>query len=123
MVDNIVQGIQFVPQTGISWTPVLNTFSNTGSPIVTGKIWQSGTRVDGLIAIDPNGGSVTGYAGTANITGIQVKAPAFRTSFNAVTNSVVPLGTGLLTEFGQFYIPTISNVTEKIFISFTYFTE
>lgn len=71
------------------FTPVLHSFTVTGSPILTGKYAQVGDLVTFLVTINPNGGTVASVGGTSYITGAPSAVNGWGTCFfmNAATGT------------------------------------
>jgi hypothetical protein len=104
-------------QTTGSITPVLNSFTVTGTPILTGNYSTTRTvargTVTATIKIDPNGGTIAATGGVSNVTGLNT-LPLI------VTPVVTSSGIGTVNTFGQIYVPSISTTSSPVYITVTY---
>jgi hypothetical protein len=103
-------------------TPVLNSFTVTGTPILTGNYRTTRTIVGGTVTvniqINPNGGTVASTATTSYVTGLSF-LPAIAASVS-VFNNFAAIGSGFVNTSGQIYVPTISATSNPIYITVTY---
>jgi hypothetical protein len=119
VVNNVFNARQLDAAVAINVVAVLNSFTVTGTPVVTAKTWQNGNQVNVNISIDPNGGTVASAAGVSNITGLSL-TPAYRSTCQVVTSAFAS-GVGLVTTLGEIYTPSISPTGSVITITSTYF--
>jgi len=103
-----------------TWTPVLNGFTTSGSPILTGKYWRIAKHVTVYSSLDPDGGSIVSTGGTSNISGLPFTV-AFGGAGQVGNNFAENYTSASIIVSGGLYPPSWVSNPEKIFyISGTY---
>lgn len=121
LIDGASNAKQMLADTAQTITPVLNAFTVTGSPIVTGKTWQNGNKVSGLITINPNGGTVASVPNSSRITGLGFTPAQKSLAEHFIVDTYVS-GIGQITTFGEIYLPYIGATSSVILIKYEFFT-
>ena len=88
-----------------TWTPVLNGFTVSGTPVLTGSYTKVGRLVYVYFSINPNGGTVASVVGTSYVSGLPF--PTTIRSTGAVVNNTTAVGDGVASLQGNFiYTPS-----------------
>lgn len=103
-----------------SWTPVLNSFTVSGTPVVTGKYTRTDNLVTCWVDINPNGGTVASVAATSAISDLPF-TPTSKSVCMVSDNAVANVGIGSVTTAALVYTPAWSASGSIKTIQFSYY--
>lgn len=99
-----------------SWTPTLNSFTVSGSPVLTATYNVVGKLVYVNVVIDPNGGTISTTGGTSYISGLPI-APSTGYAGSVSVGAASASGSCTFGSNSNIYVSTVSSTSNIIYVS------
>jgi hypothetical protein len=103
-----------------TWAATLNSYTVTGSPILTGHYTRVGKQVTCWVTISPNGGTIASAAGASALSGLPF-TPTAISPCTVSDDAVANIGTGIVTTTGLVYTPNWAASANVKSVQFSYY--
>lgn len=100
---------------GTAWTPVATSLGTTGTPVLTGIIYQVSKKLSVFRILITPATNTTSTAGTTYFTGLPVTVLA--NGFCTAQSSNLGDPTGEVTTAGRIYTPAWTNITVPVTVT------
>ena len=106
---------QYNGDQGTEWTPVATSLGSTGTPVITGIIYQVSKKLSVFRILITPATNTSSVAGTTYFTGLPITVNA--AGFCTAQSSNLGDPTGMVTTAGRIYTPTWTNITVPVTVT------
>jgi len=103
-----------------SWNVGLNSYTVTGTPVLTGRYVRVGKQVTCWADLNPNGGTIASTANTSALSGVPF-TPTARTTCTVSDDATANTGVGIVSLAGLAYTPSWTASSVRKTVQFSYY--